>query len=102
MPLRENETVAFRIVGARNAQHLSVERSDDLDNRQRRPDVADVGPLRTCEDRSSNLCGERVQTAIISCSLVILCRGQGASSCTTGGVDCVERDDRLVVQPWSK
>jgi hypothetical protein len=42
MPLRQDETISSRIVGAVNLQHAAVQRCEDFDDRKSRPDVAHV------------------------------------------------------------
>ena len=45
--LREDEAVAVGVVGAGSAQHVPVERGEDVGDRQRRADVADVARAST-------------------------------------------------------
>ena len=55
MALRQHEAVALGVVRARDPQHVLVERGDDVGDRERRADVADVRPLRLLEDDAADV-----------------------------------------------
>ena len=43
MTLRKDEAIAFGVTRMRDVQHVAVERGENVDDREGRPDVANIG-----------------------------------------------------------
>src|SRR5688572_26017850 len=51
---RQHEAVAVRIVRRGDAQHVAIQRREDLDDAEAGPDVPHVGPPRLIENRAAH------------------------------------------------